>query len=85
MDGNICMAAFRDYIGPETEIKPNILRSTLDIVSTDVDCLSRIYKLRFVRISTESIKSNELDSFLYVSNRYIGLLSPLARIKCYHR
>lgn len=74
MDGNICTAVFRDYIGPETEIKPNMLRSTLDIVSTDVDRLLRIYRLRFVRISTkESIKSKEQDSFPYVSNRYIGL------------
>lgn len=73
MDGNICTAVFRDYIGPETEIKPNMLRSTLDIVSTDVDRLSRIYRLRFVRISTESIKPKEQYSFLYVSKRYIGL------------
>lgn len=69
MDGNICTAVFRDYIGPETEIKPNMLRSTLDIVSTDVDCLSRIYDIgyvSFVQVQRVSNQTNGIPFYMYL-------------------
>lgn len=78
VDGNICTAAFPDYIGPETEKKRYV---SIDIPRVNVHCLFILLFLLFLRASgvqrifvDEKWDSKRHERVLTFERRYFGNL-----------